>query len=352
MLIKKSNKKEEMKKARQLELKREYIRNAQMIQHKRENKIEPIIPIKIPERNINEAKTKIVNINQNVQQINQSPVLNQATTSAQIPRERLRNVKFINVLEEIKTTIFSIEIFGAILNAAELFLMALLVSMLLKISAIFSVIVGLIYFAVLIMLYLKKNKYKIVEEKYPELREEIMTAADNMHLQNPVVENLHYDIEQKLGAVEVSSFINTREISLKLLSSIILCFVILIVAMLNIGYDYRGIIKNIEDFNYKISGGDSSGNGTAENVAGKGGKQNFYGIEQIAKLGKEELTLTIPPLSYELDTSQISAPEERTFSESPFPDEVFITESKVFEDKTPEKHAQLIKDYFLRITKT
>ena len=341
-----------MKRARQLELKREYIRNAQMEQQKRENKTDSAAAIKMPVKTINEAKIKIADINQNVQQINQSPVLNPTKASAQIPKEKLRNVKFNYVLEEIKTTIFSIEIFGAILNAAELFLMALLVSMLLKISAIFSIIVGLIYFSVLIILYAKKNKYKIVEEKYPELREEIMTAADNITLQNPVVENLHYDIEQKLGNVEVSSFINTREISLKLLSSIILCFVILIVAMLNIGYDYRGIIKNIEDFNYKISGGDSSGNGTAENVAGKGGKQNFYGIEQIAQLGKEEIKLTIPPLSYELDTSQISAPEERKFSESPFPDEVFITESKVFEDKTPEKHAQLIKDYFLRITKT
>ena len=217
---------------------------------------------------------------------------------------------------------------------------------------ILPVIVGLLYLAILLVLYNRKNQYKIVEEKYPELKEEIMTAADNITLQNPVVENLHYDIERKLREVEVSSFINTREISFKLLSTIILCFVVLIVAMLNIGYDYRGIIKNVQDFSYKISGGESAANGTIENVAGKGGKQNFYGIEQIAQLGKEELQLTIPPLSYELDTSQISAPEGRTFSESPFPDEVFIEESKVFEDKTPEKHAQLIKDYFLRITKT
>jgi len=258
---------------------------------------------------------------------------------------------FEKLLSEIRKTITSFDLVSNLLNAVEIYLMVFLVLLLFKLNTLFALIPSFAYLVIFVILEKNKNKYKAVENKYPELKEEIITAADNLDEVNPVVEELQKDIKNKLRHVELSSFIDEKHLSLRLLTIITLCFIIFIVAMLNVGVDIKGIVKNIEEFSYKLSGSKAEGNGSSEEYVSLSSSEDFYSEERIASLGKKALEMIIPPISYELNLDEVREPEERNFQESPFPEDVVVKEAEVYEDKTPQEHAELIKDYFLRITK-
>jgi len=259
---------------------------------------------------------------------------------------------FKEVLKEIRRNLITLNLFKEMFNAIEIYLMVYLVLVLLRLKTIYALLPSLLYLIIYFIKEVRRNHYKVIEKKHKELEEEIITAADNLDCNNEIVKELQKDIKQKLRKIMLSEFINMKKLSLRTLTCIVLSFIIFVVAMLNVGVNFNAFIKNIENFKYKITSGLNEGEGNAsEEYVSMAKGEDIYGIEKIAELSNKEIKMIIPTISYELNLNEIKQPEERTFQDSPFPEEVFIKESQLYEDKTPEEYAKLIKDYFLRITK-
>jgi len=257
-------------------------------------------------------------------------------------------MSFKGAVKDIRKTLETIDIFVGVLNSVEIFLLCYIVLFLFRSKGEYGLIPAFLYFFVFLYFETRRSKIRKVERVYPELNEKLRTAVDNANLENPIANELKEDVSKEIGNVKLSSFVDARAISRRMVTCVVLCFVILILASLNVGINFR--IKDIAEFKARF-GGSGGGNGTGvEDVIGLGSDTDIYGVESVAKLGDKEIEMVIPPISYELDVNEIYAPEERLFEESPFPTDTFIPQAETFEDKTPEEYAELIKNYFLRIT--
>jgi hypothetical protein len=253
---------------------------------------------------------------------------------------------FIKVIKEINRTLEFLIIFESILNATIFFLVIYLLLSLVNLFPILAIIPTIIYFAIRLYTNSKSDKRKVVESKYEPLKEKLRTAADNFKEENPVVNELEEEVISDLKHVGLSSFIQTKNVSYKIFTIILLSFAIVLATTMNLYIvDLNKFLGNFPDILENINPIKRAANIPLGEI---NESEDIYGYSQLAVLGNQEIDIKIRPVNYEVNVREEGDVEQKQFDEI-FPTEVAVEQASAFEEKIPEEQQELVKNYFNKL---
>lgn len=255
---------------------------------------------------------------------------------------------FVKAIREIDRTLNFLIFFESMLNTAIFFLVVYFLLSLVNLYPILAIIPAGIYFLMRMYVNLKTDKRLAVEEKYEPLKEKLRTAADNLDKDNPVVNELQEDVIHDLKHVGLSSFIQTKSLSYKILASILLSFAIVFATTFNLYIvDLNKFLGNVPDMLENINPLAKR----SSNVLGEVNEsEDIYGDSKLAVLGEKQIDIKIKPVNYEVNVRESGDAEQKQFDEI-FPNEVFIEQSSALEERIPEEEQDLVKSYFNKLAK-
>ena len=134
-------------------------------------------------------------------------------------------------LKELKNVMLLLHFGSRVIDSLLLFIFFLLFSIIFKFSWFYVLIPSIGYLIFSLVISKVNNIYTKVENKVPELNEQLRTAADNLYKSNPVVDSLKEDVVKNMKKVKTSYFINEKIIGIKLLILCGLSFLILILEL-------------------------------------------------------------------------------------------------------------------------
>ncbi|MEK6837275.1 MAG: hypothetical protein AABX69_01370, partial [Nanoarchaeota archaeon] len=158
---------------------------------------------------------------------------------------------------------------------------------------------------------------------------------------------------QGLRKVEESSFLSERRIYVKSVAAVALCFVILLLSPVSLGFFKANLAdlfspdnsKQLQSGNFKV--GKEKQKGELP-IAIQSSKKDIYGQPSVAKLGSEELRVILKPAGTELSTSNVKPPEELQFTEH-YPEEVVSVAAESMEERIPKEQQELVRRYFRNV---
>ena len=251
--------------------------------------------------------------------------------------------QFSEVIKEMNRTLNELIIFENIVNTTLVFLVFYLILTFFDFSPLYAVIPSLLYLGFYSYMHFKAYKPLIVESKYAPLREKLRTAADNVNLDNPIAEELEYEVTSEMKNVGLSMFINPRKLSYKIFAVVILSFLIIFSTTLN--------LKLIEFAKHNVPNIFDT-----KNLKGVGNFQavklntsdDIYGKEDVAKLGDKELNIRIKPVNFKVNVKEEGEFQKQKF-ETTFPQELVVKETVAYEENIPQEQQELVKNYFKRL---
>ena len=250
--------------------------------------------------------------------------------------------QFKDVVTEINKTLNQIILFENIVNTTLIFLVSYLVLSVLDFHPLFALVPAALYLGFYTHLAFKSSKPLIVESKYAPLREKLRTAADNVNMSNPIVEELEYEVTSEMKNVGLSMFINPRTLSYKIFAVMTLSFMIIFATTMN--------LKLLEFAKHKVPdifdrGPKGVGNFVATQLNTSG---DIYGKEDVAKLGDKDLNIRIKPVDFKVNVREEGATEQHQF-ETTFPRDMTVRETVAYEENIPQEQQELVKNYFKKL---
>lgn len=249
---------------------------------------------------------------------------------------------FKKVLKDVSWSLTEISLFDALVDSTIIFLLTYLIFSFFSLHILFSLMPAAAYFIVYTHRAVKKSKPAIVESKHEPLKEKFRTAADNVEYENPILDELEYDVTSEIKKVGLSLFVNPKVLSYKIFLATFLSFLIIFVSSLNIKFEGFSLNKAPDIFERKNKG---SGDFTATKLETS---DDIYGDKDIAKLGDNELNIKIRPVDFRVSVKEEGDFEKREF-ETIFPKDVYIKESAAFEENIAQENQELVKNYFKKL---
>ncbi len=250
--------------------------------------------------------------------------------------------QFQNVVKEINRTLNELILFENIVNTTLVFLVFYLILSILNFNPLFALIPSLLYLGFYSYLSFKSYKPIIVESKYAPLREKLRTAADNIGKDNPIVEELEYEVTTEMKNVGLSLFINPKTLSYKIFAVMLLSFMIIFATTLN--------LKLLEFAKQKVPDIFERGpKGVGNFIAVKlNTSDDIYGKEDVAKLGDKELNIRLKPIDFKVNVKETGDVQQQKF-ESVFPKELTVKETVAYEENIPQEQQELVRNYFKKL---
>src|SRR3989338_4573418 len=194
--------------------------------------------------------------------------------------------QFSSVVNEINRTLNEIILFENIVNTTLVFLVFYLILSIIDFKPLWALVPALAYLGFYSYMSFRSYKPGIVESKYAPLREKLRTAADNIAMSNPIVEELEYEVTSEMRNVSLSMFINPRTLSYKIFAVMLLSFMIIFAATLNLRLLEFAKQKVPDIFDTRGLKGVGNFVATTLNTTG-----DIYGKDDVAKLGDKELNI-------------------------------------------------------------
>ncbi len=272
------------------------------------------------------------------------------------------------VVREIRWTIAQVLILPSILKGVVFFLSLYLLLSIFDLYAMWAIIAALFYTMVIIGKEVGTNKLRLVERYYPNLREKLRTAADYAGEDDVLVNELHKEVIDEVKKVATSTFFSRRDLFYKICTCILLSFLIVSVTHFDVSAasyarNVEGALAGLADkvllregdqnvlrFNESVLAGDPmGGEGEGHGGAGEQVNRNIFGDQHIGTLGDEELEVELAPKSLELRVGEVRDPEKREFDEV-FPGDVYLEQSRTYEENIPKEQQEIVKAYFKKIS--
>ena len=251
--------------------------------------------------------------------------------------------QFQDVVREINRTLNEIILFENVVNTTLVFLGFYLILSVFDFRPLYALIPALLYLGFYSYISFKSSKPLIVESKYAPLREKLRTAADNIGMSNPIVDELEYEVTSEMKNVGLSMFINPRTLSYKIFAVMLLSFIIIFATTLN--------LKLLEFAKHKVPDIFETKNlkGVGNFVATKlNTSEDIYGKEDVAKLGDKELNIRIKPIDFKINVREEGDSNQQKF-ETVFPKELIVKETVAYEENIPQEQQELVKNYFKKL---
>ncbi|MBU0615211.1 MAG: hypothetical protein KJ601_03900 [Nanoarchaeota archaeon] len=255
-------------------------------------------------------------------------------------------VKLTKILKELNSTIVTEEVFVRFLYAVIIYLSLLLVISLTTVPRYFAIASAMAYFITVLFIEAKKDKIQEVEDSYPNLREEITTARDNIGLENPIVDELKKEIKEKVKYVRSSTFFPVKRVVASLIVIVLLSFALVTVTAHSL--QAKRFLQDDLPGMLAFLGQRGQLNGTFNDSYKTNITEDIYGNLDVLQLGNQEINIRLMPSSYE-----VSVREEGEFKGKTF-DKTYITDptaesGDTFEENIPKEQQDLVKNYFLKL---
>lgn len=254
-------------------------------------------------------------------------------------------------IREIRLTLLQINILTWILDTLVVFLVSNLAFYLLMLHWTYAFIPTAIYAAVHAYNTRTNVTLRHVEEKVPELKEQLITAADNVDKDYEIVEYLNKDVLKGMKQTMTSYFLSFGKLSRELFLLFIISFLIIGASAYNVRFlDTHKAIQEIKDFAGKRTGEYDVNEMLLQYDEGDPDEDNIYGEKSIALLGNEQMLLELNPVKSDADISKVKEPEHRKFR-STIPTEIAASTDASFEESIPQGYQKIVKSYFREISK-
>lgn len=281
-------------------------------------------------------------------------------------------IKVRKAIEEIKIVLLQIAVFDALLDFILVVLICYFLLIFLPVSQ-WLVVVGGICF-LLYVLYKKIHLISLVsvEERVPELKEELRTAADNLDVRTELEEILEKDVLKNMKKVKISYFMDMKKTGKKIGAAFILSMIIIVLGFLNVEFIdvelditkinrmpniFDDIQRMQESFGIEQSGTDNEnfkegeGEVTDEIGAAFSGLDDIFGEMSMAELGEDKEEIFLEPIPTE---AMIISDEEDDNTPTLFPQDVVVEEttSETYSDTAEdyEAYQNIISNYFITLT--
>ena len=251
--------------------------------------------------------------------------------------------QFSSVIKEINRTLNELILFENIVNTTIVFLLFYLILSVLDFHPLYALIPALMYLGFYSYIRFKSYKPLIVESKYAPLKEKLRTAADNVELDNPIAEELEYEVTSEMKNVGLSMFINPKILSYKIFGVMLLSFLIIFATTLNLKLLEFAKEKVPDIFDTKGLKGVGNFVATKLNTS-----DDIYGKEDVAKLGDKELNIRIKPVDFKVNVKEEGDTQRQNF-ETTFPQEMIVKETVAYEENIPQEQQELVKNYFKKL---
>jgi membrane protein implicated in regulation of membrane protease activity len=256
----------------------------------------------------------------------------------------------IAALREVRSAVLQITLFTCLLDVLVVFLLAALVLILVTLPWWYGAVLAALYGVAHTYRTVRKHQnLAYVEEKAPELEEQLITVADTVDKENPIVESLQQDVIRGMRAIKTSSFLSFGRLARELITLAVVSVLIITAAAHNIRFlDFRETLRDLGKLTEPAGAYELTGEGLefVENLS-----EDIYGNKTIAELGNEELQLQLTPMLTDIDIGKTKPPESREFT-STLPKEIKATTDVSFQESIPKGYQRIVKSYFSEIAKT
>src|SRR3989344_6527958 len=161
-----------------------------------------------------------------------------------------KQVKPIGIaLREAKESILHLVLFHSAIDTLVMVLLMLLGCLLLSLPKWYALIPTAVYSIIHTYGNLSDVGFHSIEAKYPQLKEQLITVADNWKEQNEIVDALNQDVLQMMKEIRTSSFLNFGKLGREIVVMAVVSFVIIGLAGFNVKFiDLKDTVKQIRDF--------------------------------------------------------------------------------------------------------
>jgi len=250
---------------------------------------------------------------------------------------------FADVVKEINRTLNELILFENIVNTTLVFLVFYLILSVFDFKPLWALVPALAYLGYYSYVASKASKSLIVEGKYAPLREKLRTAADNLNLDTPILQELEYEVTSEMKNVGLSMFINPRTLSYKIFAVMLLSFMIIFVTTSNLKLIEFAKYKVPDIFDTRNLKGVSNLAAVKLNTSG-----DIFGKDDLAKLGDKELNIRIKPVDFKVNVKEEGEFKQQKF-ETIFPKDMTVKETVAYEENIPQEQQELVKNYFKKL---
>lgn len=292
-------------------------------------------------------------------------------------------------LGETRTAISKLKFFAIMLDSIIVFVLSSIFFLLLGIDIILAIIPSLIYLVLKLILILRFRDRKIIEEiaqKYPSLDERLQTAYDNREGSNLIIDKLIPGVSNEIDNIYYSSFVESKDMSLKVFTIIFMLFILLTINFANIkefGINLQeDLFKKFGDLSSLASSdrglsevgnnewerGNESTKDEEETVGGESGgeipgfgegpipgrgsgageipSKDIYGAPSSARIEGQDIEMEIHP-EYGGDIEVKDVKEEVNAAEFKIPEEIKAASTP---EQEPVEYEEVIRRYFEKLS--
>jgi hypothetical protein len=256
----------------------------------------------------------------------------------------------VSALKEVRSAMTQIAVFNCLLDTFILFLILTLTAILISLPWWYALPLTILYGGIhTTRTIFRRRNLAYVEEKTPELKEQLTTVADNIEKENIIVQALQQDVLRTMRSIKTSSFLSFGRLTRQLITLAVLSILIITASAHHIRF--LDIAKTLDELSrlgeapgqYELSGENLE---FMENIS-----EDIYGNKSIEELGAQELQLQMTPVLSDIDISKVKPPESREFTSS-LPQEIKATTDVSFQESIPKGYQRIVKSYFREIAKT
>ncbi len=249
-------------------------------------------------------------------------------------------------LEELQTSIVLLYLGKNIINSLLVFVTLFLFIVVLGINFYFAIIPSIFYLFIGSYFSYRKDRYLNVEDKFPNLKEQLRTVSDNVNKSNLIIDSLKDDVVKNISKVKSGEFIEYNSMFLKVIYIALIGIIIVLASSMNVNFAFDFNIPFLEP-----SARDMGNEFSNVNLSYKEGNlSDILGNKSVAKLGNRELNLIINPLDSEVDINSIKSVSKEDFTPPNFPKEIYTSYDAAFNERIAKQNQKVVKDYFQQIS--
>jgi hypothetical protein len=262
----------------------------------------------------------------------------------------MKKIKF--AIRDLKESLAYFGLFSSIFDSLLIFMIFVLVFYLLNLSWLLSFLIVIPYFFIHTRKNIKKMNLIFVEEKCPELKEELRTCADTKNIEdNEIVSMLHEESIKKMKNIKTSYFFNMGKVARQIIFLGIISFLIILSSAYNVKFiDVPKTISDLQDLGKKDYRGPYSIDESLLGYEEMSDDADIFGDKDVAELGRKELKLELNPLLSDVDISKVNDPVSSDNFNAVMPFDIGASTDASYDDSIPKQYQRIVKTYFKEIS--
>ncbi|HLB72128.1 MAG TPA: hypothetical protein VJJ51_13890 [Candidatus Methanoperedens sp.] len=241
--------------------------------------------------------------------------------------------KFTLRVNEIRKVQTRFRVIETVLDSVIILLVAFLV---LPLRWIF--IPSLVYIIIQLRYGFRYNIIKMIEQRYPSLKERLSTVHDHRDEKNVVVEDLAASVLADMEQVRYSSFISTKRLGIRIAAILLLVTLVLSTSIIS-PYLIRQTEISIPSITYT----------DALERIGQGPDTDIFNESSYVRIGNETQGIVL----YRGSISELNVQgEKRKAPEIPasFPGQPSAIPSEIYTGSVPAVYQEIVKNYFTNLS--